>query len=163
MDQTGLVLVTLQGQEHPLSPGRIEPAIEAHVIADKDGMDFYSSVGFLQQVFHLQVLQVSLKANVVVSRLSDFRLAQSLAQHVARVAGAAAGSVVRCTCQASRGIAHGAGQKGCAHDLVVGTGAGVGLLREAAQEAVLIAVEKRLDAREPVGRSSRNKKKSKSK
>lgn len=67
MDQAGLVLVTLQGQEHPLSPGRIEPAIETHVIADKDGMDFYSSVGFLQQVFHLQVLQVSLKANVVVS------------------------------------------------------------------------------------------------
>lgn len=34
----------------------------------------------------------------------------------------------------------------------------MGLLREAAQEAVLIAVEKRLDAREPVGRSSRKKK-----
>lgn len=35
----------------------------------------------------------------------------------------------------------------------------MGLFREAAQEAILIAVEKRLDAREPVGRSSRKKKK----
>lgn len=35
----GLVLVALQGQQHPLSPRRVEPAVESHVITDEDGVD----------------------------------------------------------------------------------------------------------------------------
>lgn len=53
MHQAGLVLVAFQGQEHPFPPGRVEPAVEAHIIADEDGMDLYAPVCFLQQVLHL--------------------------------------------------------------------------------------------------------------
>lgn len=158
MDQARLVLVTLQGEKHPLAPGRVEPAVEAHVVADENGVDFDPPVGLLQQVFHLQVLQVGLKADVVIRGLGDLGLAEALAQHVARVAGATAGAVVRRAGEAGQGVAHDAGQGRSARHLVVGAGAGVCLFREAAQEAVLIAVEERLDAREPVGGGSRNTK-----
>lgn len=151
MDQTRLVLVTFQGEEHPLPPGGVKPAIEAHVVADKNGMDFYSSVRLLQQVFHLEVLQISLKANIVIGGLGDLRLAEPLAQHVARVAGATAGAVVRGAGQAGGGVAHRARQERGADHLVVRASARVRLFRKAAQEAVLITVEKRLDASEPVG------------
>lgn len=114
-------------------------------------MDFYSSVRLLQQVFHLEVLQVSLKANIVIGGLGDLRLAEPLAQHVARVAGATAGAVVRGAGQAGGGVAHRARQERGADHLVVRASARVRLFRKAAQEAVLITVEKRLDASEPVG------------
>lgn len=48
MDQARLVLVALKSKEHPLAPRRIKPAVEAHVIADKNGMDLNSPVCLLQ-------------------------------------------------------------------------------------------------------------------
>lgn len=132
MDQTGLVLVALQGEQHALPPGGVKPAVEAHVVADEDGVDFYSSVCFLQQVLHLEVLQVGLEANVMVRGLGDLGLAEALAQHVARVAGAAAGAVVGGAAQAGGGVAYRAGQGRGAGHLVAGTRARVRLLREAA-------------------------------
>lgn len=39
VNHVGLVLVAFQCQQHPLSPGRVEPAVESHVVADEDGMD----------------------------------------------------------------------------------------------------------------------------
>ena len=38
VDHVGLVLVAFQRQQHPLPPGRVEPAVESHVVADEDGM-----------------------------------------------------------------------------------------------------------------------------
>lgn len=157
MDQTGLVLVTFQGEQHPLPPGWVEPAVEAHVVADENGVDFYAPVRFLQQVFHLQVLQVGLEADVVIRRLGHLGLAEPLTQHVARVARATAGAVVGGAGEAGGRVAHRAGQGRRADHLVVGTRARVRLFGKAAQEAVLIAVEKRLDACEPVGGGSRKK------
>lgn len=127
MHQTRLVLVTLQGEKHPLTPRGVKPAVEAHVVADEDGVDFYPPVRLLQQVLHLQVLQVSLKADIVIRGLGHLRLAEPLAQHVAGVAGAAAGAVVRGAGEAGGGVAHRAGQGRCADHLIVGTGAGVRL------------------------------------
>ncbi|TKC34621.1 hypothetical protein EI555_006702, partial [Monodon monoceros] len=46
-------------------------------------------------VLHLEILQVGLEANVMIGGLGDLGLAEPLAEHVARVAGAAAGAVVR--------------------------------------------------------------------
>lgn len=48
MDQAGLVLVTLKSKEHSLAPRRIKPAVEAHVIADENGMDLNPPVCLLQ-------------------------------------------------------------------------------------------------------------------
>lgn len=90
-------------------------------------MDFYSSVRFLQQIFHFEILQVSFKANIVIGGLGDFRLAVPLAEHVAGVAGATAGAVVWCACQASGGVSHCAGQERGADHLVVRTRARVRL------------------------------------
>lgn len=39
VDHVGLVLVAFQRQQHPFSPGRVEPAVESHVVADEDGVD----------------------------------------------------------------------------------------------------------------------------
>lgn len=150
MDQAGLVLVALKSQEHPLAPRGVEPAVEAHVIADEDGVDLNPPVRLLQQILHLQVLQVRLEADVVLGGVSHLGLAEPLAQHVAGVAAAAARAVVGGAAQAGGAIAERAGQEAVAGHLVVGTGARVGLLRKAAQEPILVAVEEGLDAVEPV-------------
>lgn len=156
MDQAGLVLVALKSQEHPLAPRGVEPAVEAHVVADEDGVDLDPPVGFLQQIPHLQVLQVGLEANVVLSGVGHLGLAEPLAQHVAGVAAPAARAVVGGAAQAGRAVPHRAGQEPMAGHLVIGAGARVGLLRKAPQEPVLVAVQERLDAVQPViGRPER--------
>lgn len=53
VDEIGLVFVALQCQQHSLSPARIEPTSQTHVIADVDGMDLYSTVQTLEKVLHL--------------------------------------------------------------------------------------------------------------
>lgn len=107
-------------------------------------------VGLLQQILHLQVLQVSLEADVVLGGVGHLRLAQPLAQHVAGVAAAAARAVVGGAAQAGGAVPHRAGQGPVAGHLVIGARARVGLLGEAPQQPVLVAVEERLDAVEPV-------------
>lgn len=54
VDEVGLIFVALQCQQHPLPPGWIEPASQADVVADVDGVDLYSAVQSLKQVFHLK-------------------------------------------------------------------------------------------------------------
>lgn len=66
MYQPRLVLVTLQGEEHPLPPGRVKPAAQTHVIADKDGVYLNAAVSLLQQVLQLKVLQVCLQPEEVL-------------------------------------------------------------------------------------------------
>lgn len=44
MDEVGLVLVALQGEQHALPPRRVEPAAQADVIADVDGVDLHAAV-----------------------------------------------------------------------------------------------------------------------
>lgn len=158
MDQAGLVLVALKSQEHPLAPRGVEPAVEAHVIADEDGVDLDPPVRLLQQILHFQVLQVRLEADVVLGGVGHLGLAQPLAQHVAGVAAPAARAVVGGTAQARGAVPDRAGQEPVAGHLVIGARARVGLFRKASQEPVLVAVEKRLDAVEPiVGRPATGK------
>lgn len=86
----------------------------------------------------------------MVGGLRDLGFAEALAQHVARVAGAAAGAVVWGAGEQAAASPTVQGRKGRADHLVAGTRAGVLPLLKTAQKAVLIAVEKRLDASEPV-------------
>lgn len=44
MDEVGLVLVALQGEQHALPPRWVEPAAQAHVVADVDGVDLHTAV-----------------------------------------------------------------------------------------------------------------------
>lgn len=39
VDHVGLVFVALQRKQHPLSPRRVKPAVETHVVADENGMN----------------------------------------------------------------------------------------------------------------------------
>lgn len=48
MDAAGFELVALQRKQHPLSPRRVEPDVEANVVADKDGMRRDAAVPVLQ-------------------------------------------------------------------------------------------------------------------
>lgn len=54
MDEIGLVFVTLECQQHPLPPCRVEPASKTDIVADVDGVNFYSAVQSLKQVLHLK-------------------------------------------------------------------------------------------------------------
>lgn len=48
VDHVGLVLVALQGQQHPFPPRRVKPAVESHVITDEDGVN----LGLKQRCFY---------------------------------------------------------------------------------------------------------------
>ncbi len=48
MDAAGFELVALQCKQHPLSPRRVEPDVEANVVADKDGVRRDAAVPVLQ-------------------------------------------------------------------------------------------------------------------
>ena len=116
----GLVFVALQRQKHPLPPRRVEPAVEAHVIADEDAVHADATVTPLQQVAQLGILQVRLEANVVVCGIGRLVAAQALAQHVALVAGGAARAVlVGAGCTAGA-LAHRAGDDTLAGRVLVG-------------------------------------------
>lgn len=53
VDHVGLVLVAFQCQQHPLSPGWVEPAVESHVVADEDGVDLRHTHTHAVPVLHL--------------------------------------------------------------------------------------------------------------
>lgn len=55
MDEVGLIFVTLEGQQHSLPPGGVEPTSQADVVADVNGMHLDSAVKSLKQVLHLEV------------------------------------------------------------------------------------------------------------
>lgn len=91
----------------------------------------------------------------MLCRFGHLGLAKPLAQHVADVAAPAAGAIVRSAAQARGAVPNRAGEEPVAGDLVIRAGARVSLFGKASQEAVFVAVEKGLDAVEPiVGRSA---------
>lgn len=83
-------------------------------------MDADAVVTFLQKVAQLQVLQVRLEADVVVSGVGHFVAAHALAQHVTLVAGGAAGAVLVGAGGAGGALAHRAGDHALAGGVLVG-------------------------------------------
>ena len=150
VDHVGLVLVALQRQQHPLPPRRVEPVVEAHVVADEDGVHLQPPVRPLQEVAQLQVLEVRLEAQVVLRGVGHHGPAGALAEHVAGVAAAAAGMVVAGAGGTGASFADGARGGHLAGGVLVGTDARVELLGEGPQLVVLGAVEKGLEIVEPV-------------
>lgn len=150
VDHVGLVLVALQREQHPLPPRRVEPIVEAHVVADEDGVHLQAPVGALQQVAELQVLEVCLEAQVVLGGVGHHGPAGTLAEHVAGVTTPAAGVVVAGAGRAGPSLTNRAWRGHLAGGLLVGTDACVQLLGEGAQLVVLGAVEQRLKIVEPV-------------
>jgi len=146
----GLVFVTLQRQQHPLPPRRVEPVVEPHVVADKDSVDADAVVSLLQQVAELQVLQVRLEADVVIGGVGHLVAARALAQHVTLVAGGAAGAVLVGAGGARGALPHRAGDHTLAGGVLVGAGAAPGLLQVEADVVVLAAVHDGEDVLQPV-------------
>lgn len=145
-----LVFVTLQRQQHPLPPWRVEPVIQPDVVADEDPVDADAVVTFLQKVAQLHVLQVRLEANVVVSGVGHLVAAHALTQHVTLVAGGAARAVLVGAGGAGGALAHRAGDHALAGWVLVGAGAAPGLLQVGADVVVLAAVHDGEDVVEPV-------------
>lgn len=148
------VLVALERQRHPLAPPRVEEGLQAHLVADEGGVDVQTRVHLLQQVLELQVLevQVRLEADELLAalRVHVLRFAAAAVQLVALVAGAALGDVGQ--------AAHGATVVAADHarDGPLAKGgprvahACALALQEGSPEAVLVAVEERLHAVQPL-------------
>ena len=149
--QPRLVLVALEGEQHVLPPGGVEPAAQTHVVADEDGVHLDAAVPLLQQVLQLQVLQVRLQPQKVLQGLSHLWAARPLGEHVARVAAPASGAVVRGAVGTGGPFAQGTGDGALAGSLLVGAGAAVALFQEGAGEGALPTVEEGLDTVPPVG------------
>lgn len=109
------------------------------------------AVSSLQQVAQLQILEVRLKPQVVLGRISHHGPADALRQTKTRVAAPAAGVVVRRTGRAGQSLADGAGWRQLTGAVFVLAAAGVELLREFPKLVVLRAVEERLEVAQPVG------------
>lgn len=149
--QPRLVLVALQGEQHALPPGRVKPAAQTHVVADKDGMHLDAAIPLLQQVLQLQVLQVCLQPQKVLQGLGHLWPAQPLGQHVAWVAAPTACAVVWSTVGTGRPFTQGTWDWALAGRLVIGAGAAVALFQEGARERAFSTVEERLDSVPPIG------------
>lgn len=110
-----------------------------------------SPVGSLQQVAKLQILQVGLKSQVVLSGVSHHGPAHALCQSEAGVAAPAAGLVVRRARRAAGPLPNRAGRRQLTGAVFVLAAAAAELLRELPQLVVLRAVQQRLEAAQPVG------------
>ena len=140
VDVIGLVLITLQRQQHPLPPRWVEPVIQPDVVADKDAVDADAVVALLQEEAQLHVLQVRLEADVVVGGVGHLVAAHALTQHVALVAGGAARAVLVGAGRTSGAVPHRARDHSLAGGVLIGAGAGPGLLDVEAYVIVLGAV-----------------------
>ena len=80
VDAVGLHPVALEGEEHPLPPGRVKPSVDTHVVAHEHAMQGDARVAPLQQEAQLQILQVSvaLQAQVGVRGVGHSGTAGSL-------------------------------------------------------------------------------------
>lgn len=103
-------------------------------------MDADAVVTLLQKEAQLCVLQVRLEADVVVSGVRHLVTAHALTQHVALVAGGAAGAVLVGAGGAGGALAHCAGDHALARGVLIGAGAASGLLQVGANVVVLTAV-----------------------
>lgn len=103
-------------------------------------MDADAVVALLQQEAQLHVLQVRLKADVVVGGVGHLVAAHTLAQHVALVATGAARAVLVGAGGTSAAVPHRAGDDSLAGGVLIGAGAAPGLLDVGANVIVLAAV-----------------------
>lgn len=103
-------------------------------------MDADAVVTLLQKEAQLHVLQVCLKANVVVSGVWYFVAAHTLAKHVTLVASGAAGAVLIGAGGAGGTLTHHAGDHTLARGVLIGAGAASGLCQIGTDVVVLTAV-----------------------
>lgn len=108
-------------------------------------------VSSLQQVAKLQILEVGLKSQVVLSGVSHRGSADPLRQSEAGVAAPAAGLVVWRACGAPGPFPNGAGRRQLTGAVFVLADAAAELLGELPQLVVLRAVQQRLEVAQPVG------------
>lgn len=145
-----LIFITFECKQHPLPPRRVKPVVQPDVVADKDSVDADTVVAPLQEVAQLYVLQVDLEADVVVSGVRHLVPAHALTQHVAVVAGGAAGAVFIRAGRAGGALPHRARYHTLARGVFVGAGAAAGLLQVGADVIVFTAVHDGEDVVQPV-------------
>lgn len=159
VDEVGLVLVALEGEQHALPPCRVEPAAQAHVVAYVDGMDLHAAIEPLEKVTHLCVWHVKVKVDVVVQRVGDVGAAEAHMEDAAWEACATAGDVVRGAGQAEGPFTHPTWHGALADSaLLSGTDAALQFLREGAVHTMLAAIQQRLGFVEPKTQSSAREK-----
>lgn len=128
--------------------------VDADLVADEGGVDVEARVHLLQQVLELQVLevQVGLEANELLAplRVHVLWFAAASVQLVALVAGAAERDVGQAAHGTAVVPAYDAGDRALAQRGAAVAHAAPLALQEGAPEAVLIAVEKRLDPSKPL-------------
>ena len=110
-----------------------------------------SPVGSLQQVAKLQILEVGLQSQVVLSGVGHHGSADALREGEARVAAPAARLVVWSARRAAGALPDGAGWRQLTGVVFKLAAAAAELLGELAQLVVLRAVQQRLEAAQPVG------------
>lgn len=150
VDEVGLVLVALEGEQHALPPRRVEPAAQTHVIADVDGVDLHATVKPLKEVTHLCVRHVKVKVDIVVQRVGNIGSTEAHMQDAAWEACATAGDVVWGAGGAEGTLTHPTWHSALADGaLLCGTDAALQILRECAVHTMLTAVQQRLSFVEP--------------
>lgn len=143
VNAVGLHPVALKSEQHSLSPGWVEPSVDAHIVAHKHGVQTNAWVTPLEQVAQLQVLQVAvtLQAKVRVCRVRHGRPTDALGQGETRVAAGASRPVLGGTGGTALTVTHRAGDEDLAGRVDVGAGATVVLLAVHAHLFVLAAVQ----------------------
>lgn len=142
MDAVGLHPIAFEREQHSFPPGRVEPSVNAHVIAHKHGMQSDARVAPLEQVAQLQILQVSvaLQAQVGVGGVGNGGPADSLGQGETEVTAGASCPVLRGAGGTAGTVAHRAGNEALAGRMVVGAGAAAALVAVNTNLVVLAAV-----------------------
>lgn len=154
VDEVHPVLVALQGEGHAPAPPGVKEGVQADLVTDECRVDVQAGIHLLEEVLQLQVLevQIGLEADELLAALGVHILGLTAAprETVALVAGAAEGDVG----QAAHGTAVVA-----ADDARDGPLAQAGApmadaaplaLQKGPPEAILVAVEQRLDSGEPL-------------
>lgn len=161
VDPVGFDSVALEREQHPLPPRGVEPGVDAHVVAHEHAVQREARVAALHQEAQLQVLQVSvaLHAQVRVGGVGHGGAAGPLGQGEARVAAGAPGPVLGRAGGAAGAVAHGAGQRPLARQVVVGAGAAAAPLAVNAHLLVFAAVQRgestvQPEVQGPVGRDN---------
>lgn len=154
VDEVHPVLVALQGEGHAPAPPGVKEGVQADLVTDESRVDVQAGIHLLKEVFQLQILevQIGLEADELLAalRVHVLGLAAAPRETVALVAGAAEGDVG----QAAHGTAVVAADDARDRPLAQ-TGAPMAnaaplALQKGPPEAILIAVEQRLDTGEPL-------------
>ncbi len=159
VDEVGLVLVALEGEQHALSPCRVKPAAQTHIVADVDGVDLHATVEPLEEVTHFYVWHVKVKVDIVVQRVGNVGATESHMEDAAWEACATAGDVVWGAERAEGPLTHLTWHVALADSVLLsGADAALHFLRESAVYTMLAAVQQRLGFAEPKTQSPARKK-----